>query len=165
MAPKDLDASLNRWIAESRPRWVRLANQALRDRHEAEDVVQETATKLWQRLSKGDVEDRDAYAARAVWQNALKRVKRRKRHATLDFEPAAPESEDPEPDLSLLEAALAGLPEAQRTVVRMKFYGGLTFKEIGETLSISINTAASRTRYALAALRETLRPRGGNDGS
>jgi RNA polymerase sigma-70 factor, ECF subfamily len=38
----------------------------------------------------------------------------------------------------------------------MKIWGGLTFKGIGEALVISANTAASRYRYALTSLRQTL---------
>ena len=55
-----------------------------------------------------------------------------------------------------LERAIEDLPEAQRTVIRMKYYMGLSFREIGEALKISLNTAGSRCRYALEALRETL---------
>ena len=154
------DQELHRWLEEKRPGWVRLANQVMRNRHEAEDVVQDTLTSLWRKLSRDKVKNRDAYAARAVWLNALKRAKRTRHHASIDdHEPVAPEAETSEEvDPSFLEEALAGLPEAQRTVVRMKFYGGLTFKEIGDTLAISINTAGSRCRYALEALRETLGP-------
>ena len=38
----------------------------------------------------------------------------------------------------------------------MKIWGGLTFPQIAEAAGISPNTAASRYRYALAALREQL---------
>jgi RNA polymerase sigma-70 factor (ECF subfamily) len=39
----------------------------------------------------------------------------------------------------------------------MKFWGGLTFQQIAETLAISANTAASRYRYALEQLAHDLR--------
>jgi RNA polymerase sigma-70 factor (ECF subfamily) len=42
-------------------------------------------------------------------------------------------------------------------VVVMKFWGGLTFAQISETLAISPNTAASRYRYALEQLALELR--------
>jgi RNA polymerase sigma-70 factor (ECF subfamily) len=61
-------------------------------------------------------------------------------------------SRPPEEALAV-EEALSALPEAQREVVMMKIYGGLTFEEIAETLDISINTAASRYRYALEKLK------------
>ena len=61
---------------------------------------------------------------------------------------------------SMRVAALAGIPGDQREVAVLKVYGQLTFREIGETLGISINTAQSRYRYALAALRKRLTPEG-----
>ncbi|MEN8151254.1 MAG: sigma-70 family RNA polymerase sigma factor [Planctomycetota bacterium] len=59
-----------------------------------------------------------------------------------------------------VSAALATLPREQREVVVSKIYGQLTFKEIAESLSLSINTAMSRHRYALDALRKRLVPEG-----
>ena len=56
-----------------------------------------------------------------------------------------------------LEAALQKLPSEQREVVVMKIWGELTFEEISKQLDISQNTAASRYRYALEALRKHLR--------
>jgi RNA polymerase sigma-70 factor, ECF subfamily len=55
-----------------------------------------------------------------------------------------------------VERALVRLPELQREVVTMHIWGGLTFTEIGQVLDCSANTAASRYRYALTALRELL---------
>lgn len=52
--------------------------------------------------------------------------------------------------------ALSSLPPAQREVVVMHVHGRMTFREIAETLGVSINTAQSRYRYALAALRKLL---------
>jgi RNA polymerase sigma-70 factor, ECF subfamily len=40
----------------------------------------------------------------------------------------------------------------------MKIWNDLTFAEIAEALGISQNTAASRYRYALAALKKDLCP-------
>ena len=55
-----------------------------------------------------------------------------------------------------IEKTLQSLPDEQKEVVIMKIWGGLTFKGIGEALTISANTAASRYRYALTSLRQTL---------
>jgi len=59
-------------------------------------------------------------------------------------------------DAARIAAALATLPDEQREVVVMRVYGRLKFREIAEALSLSINTAQSRHRYALEALRERL---------
>ena len=48
---------------------------------------------------------------------------------------------------------LDALPATQREVVYMRFYQQLSFKEIAETTSVSINTALGRMRYALLNMR------------
>jgi len=55
-----------------------------------------------------------------------------------------------------LTAAVAGLPSAQREVLALKVDGGLTFAEIAAVIGTSINTAASRYRYAIEKIRATL---------
>ena len=45
------------------------------------------------------------------------------------------------------------LPANQREVVLMRFYEGLSFKDIADTTGVSINTALGRMRYALINLR------------
>lgn len=45
------------------------------------------------------------------------------------------------------------LPASQREVVYMRFYQGMSFKEIAETTGVSINTSLGRMRYAILNLR------------
>ena len=45
------------------------------------------------------------------------------------------------------------LPELQRQVLMMRYYQGLSFKEIAEITNVSINTALGRMRYAILNLR------------
>ncbi len=54
------------------------------------------------------------------------------------------------------EAAMQQLPDEQREVLTMHIWGELGFREIGEALGISINTAASRYRYGLKKLGQLL---------
>jgi len=49
------------------------------------------------------------------------------------------------------------LPEEQREVVTMRYYSGLSFKEIAEQTGVSINTALGRMRYALINLRKMIK--------
>lgn len=149
------------FVGENRALWVRLARRVLGNREEAEDVVQETLVLLWERREGLRVENPGAYTARAVWLNSLKRRARRKQHLPLEMAgPAGTEEPEevflPPVDPRVLERAVEKLPEAQKAVLRMKFYMGLSFKEIGEALEISLNTAGSRCRYALGALRAAL---------
>lgn len=48
---------------------------------------------------------------------------------------------------------LNNLPPAQREVVFMRYYQQLSFKEIADMTSVSINTALGRMRYAILNLR------------
>ena len=52
--------------------------------------------------------------------------------------------------------ALGKLPPSQAEVVVLKIWEEMTFAEIGEVLGQSPNTAASRYRYALQKLSQTL---------
>ncbi len=58
--------------------------------------------------------------------------------------------------LEALEDALDDLPDGQRDVFLLQAVDGYTFRETAELLDISINTAMSRKRYAVARLRERL---------
>ena len=48
------------------------------------------------------------------------------------------------------------LPDDQRTVLKMRMYNEMSFKEISENTSVSINTALGRMRYALINLRKLI---------
>ena len=49
------------------------------------------------------------------------------------------------------------LPPEQKEVVLMRYYMGLSFKEIAEQTDVSINTALGRMRYALINLRRMIK--------
>ena len=48
------------------------------------------------------------------------------------------------------------LPPEQKEVVLMRYYMGLSFKEIAKQTDVSINTALGRMRYALINLRKLI---------
>ncbi|CAI8182543.1 MAG: ECF RNA polymerase sigma-E factor [Formosa sp. Hel1_33_131] len=48
------------------------------------------------------------------------------------------------------------LPEDQKTVLTMRMYNDMSFKEISENTGVSINTALGRMRYALINLRKLI---------
>ena len=149
---------LSTLIAKERGRLVAAAQRVLRDAHEAEDTVQDTLAAVWRIERVVPPKRLRPYVYRAVRLNALKRRARRREHRSLteDYEAAAEEQASWDIDPITLEQALAGLPTTQQAVLRLRYYSGLTFREIGAALSISMNTAASRCRYALDQLRRTL---------
>ena len=48
---------------------------------------------------------------------------------------------------------IKALPMSQREVLVMRYYKNMSFKEIADTLDVSINTALGRMRYAILNLR------------
>ncbi len=56
-----------------------------------------------------------------------------------------------------VRALVEMLPAEQREVVLMRYFGGLSFKEIAEQTDVSINTALGRMRYALINMRRMVR--------
>jgi RNA polymerase sigma-70 factor (ECF subfamily) len=167
------------------PGLVLFARQWAQSAADAEDIVQEAFVKLWRRRQRIDngagggrttstgkperVDERGSesinrallYATvRSIALDFLRRDSRRARReavAVAETEPSVqPKFEIEDESQRALVAALDLLPAEQREVLVMKIWNELTFAEIGSALGISQNTAASRYRYALAALKKNL---------
>jgi RNA polymerase sigma-70 factor (ECF subfamily) len=142
------------------PGLVLFARQWTRSAADAEDVVQEAFVKFWRRnhnIAKRGL----LYATvRSIALDFLRRDSRRARRestAMSDVDHAVEPRFDLEDDSQrALVAAIDQLPAEQREVLTLKIWNELTFAEIGSALGISQNTAASRYRYALAALKKNL---------
>ena len=133
---------------------------------EAEDLVQEAFLRLWRRRDtiRGDFNPKAAlhqgikWAAFDLFRSRSRRQQREDAAAVLDgppitfFESPTVSAERTE----AIEVALQELPEEQREVLVLKIWSEFTFAEIADQLAISPNTAASRYRYALSALRKIL---------
>jgi RNA polymerase sigma-70 factor (ECF subfamily) len=144
----------------------------LADRSAAEDAVQQVFASLLKGLARAieprAIEPR-AIEPRAIEKDAhyLRRAVRNECYSTLRrksvrdahggdlLEGMVGTDAHPEERLAV-ESALRSLSPEQREVVHLHVYEGLTFQEIADAAGESINTIASRYRYALAKLRQTL---------
>jgi RNA polymerase sigma-70 factor (ECF subfamily) len=167
-------AAWREWLAEHGPRLILFARQQSRSPQDAEDIVQDALVKLVEKLDAGDfVGGREAWmpylftTIRRLSIDLGRRDDRRKRREDVVggeseieqrevFHPWFESESSDDETRQLLEAGLKELPPKFAEVVVMKVWGERTFAEIGEALEISPNTAASRYRYGLEALKKKL---------
>jgi RNA polymerase sigma-70 factor (ECF subfamily) len=149
-------------FAQLGPALLLFARRWTNCRADAEDIVQEAFVRFWRR--QHSIENRALLYA-TVRSTALDRLRSDQRRARREAVVAADGMEPFEAPFiaadegqQLLAAAVERLPNEQREVVILKIWNELTFAEIATILEISQNTAASRYRYALGALKKTLQP-------
>ena len=140
-----------------------LALRRLGDRGRAEDAVQETFASIWR--SAGSY--RRERGPGAPWLYAVARNAIVDRRRTLGAPPAEPVEEasgDAGPDERAesswtawrVHRALAELPEQERTLIELAYWGGLSQSEIAEFVDIPLGTVKTRTRSALSRLADAL---------
>ncbi|MGP3769310.1 RNA polymerase sigma factor [Streptomyces sp. SDT5-1] len=161
-------------LAEVYRRWspvVRgLAQRALGDRFEAEDVMQQVFLAAW----RGRSGYRPELGPPVAWLTGIARhrvadaLAARNRRAAL-FEAAlarhpvaAEDSTDAAVRRVLLSQELARLPRTQRTVLRLSFYEDLTQPQIAERTGWPLGTVKSHARRGMRRLGDRLR--GGDAG-
>ncbi|MCF7758969.1 MAG: sigma-70 family RNA polymerase sigma factor [Cephaloticoccus sp.] len=155
------DESWKDWFQHYGPKLLLCARQWTRSQADAEDVVQEAFVRFWrhQRHLGGD--------PRALLVTSIRRAAidlarsdvrraRREEESAGDAERLFVSVPDADDRTQVIENALRRLPDEQREVLTLKIWGEMTFYEIGNELDIPLNTAASRYRYALAALRSAM---------
>ena len=147
-----------------------LAMRMLRDRAASEDVLQEAFWRVWQHASKFDPARGNARSWVLTIVQRLAIDTQRKHIAQPVVEIDAHENdweiEDQDADViahafenissQQVRAAIAGLPEKQRSVIEMAYYHGKTHREIAEQLGEPLGTVHSRALQGMAALKQAL---------
>jgi len=133
--------------------FARVAASVTGDSERARDAVQEAfATAVRKRGSFRGEGLLEAWIWRIVLNAARSDVRRS--IPAVDYEQAATNGH-PERDAEL-RAALARLPERQRTAVFLRYYADLDYVAIGEALGIRTGTVAATLNAAHTALRSRL---------
>lgn len=134
------------------------------DAAQAEEIVQEVMTTVWQKAALFD----PGRASVATWIFTIARnkridhLRRQKRPEPEDL-PWGPEPEpDQETQLGLeqeseqLGEALKRLPEKQRDLVYKVYFGDLSHREVADLTGLPLGTIKSRIRLALDRLRHAM---------
>lgn len=158
VARQDRDA-FHRFYDAYADRVLRYALTLLRNRHLAEEVVQETMLAVWSGAAGFTGRSRVSTwvfgIARNQAFNLLRREKRGGRRPAEDFILPDP-SDGIHQERRVLEA-LETLPEAQREVVFFTFYEGLSYAQIAGILGVPEGTVKSRMHHAKKRLAKELR--------
>ena len=157
-------------------RWERpiyaLAYRVIGQEEDARDVVQETFLRAFRGIG--------AFKGQAKFSSWLYRIAlnlcrdwiRRKRRSPISLVPEDMELEDMAGDSgpsesvedlvarrelsSVVETAMAKLPEEQRTAIILKEYHGMTFQEIADLQGVPLSTVKTRLYQGLSVLRRDL---------
>jgi len=141
-----------------------LALRMLRDRSRAEDAVQETFAAIWR--SAGSY--RPERGPGAPWLYAVARNaivdRARARGETTFADPPEAVAPDAGPDDRAqssyvswrVHRAVQDLPEHERQVLELAYWGGLSQSEVARFLDIPLGTVKTRTRSGLANLADLL---------
>ncbi len=146
-----------------------LAMRMLRAQTDAEDLLQEVFMQVWRQAGsynqeRGSPEAWIINIARSRAIDKLRAIRRRDRSFVLTDDPAGAESPDniektagdTEARLAMT-SALGHLPEAQRKVLELAYYDGLSQSEIAERLNEPLGTVKTRIRAGIQHLREILK--------
>jgi RNA polymerase sigma-70 factor (ECF subfamily) len=138
-----------------------IARLILRDAELAEDATQDALVRAWRDLpSLRDAERFDAWTYRLVVRACADIGRHRRRNraefTVLTVEPAESDRASELADRDQVERGLRRLNDAQRSILVLHFYVGLSPSETASALDIPVGTAKSRLHYAIAALNAAL---------
>jgi RNA polymerase sigma-70 factor (ECF subfamily) len=139
----------------------RMAFVYVKNQSDALDVVQETAYRSFKTI-KNLIEPKyfKTWLIRIAVNCSLDLLRKQKKVVQLKPELEENISGDINEDIDLevtVRDLIEGLNEEEKSVVILRFYEGLTFKEVSETLDIPLGTAKTILYRALDKLRNNLK--------
>jgi RNA polymerase sigma factor (sigma-70 family) len=130
----------------------------LRDFHSAEDAAQDAFVEAYESLGSLRKSERfGSWLLRIARAKAIDRLRRRIPTEPLD--PDAPSSVPPplSDESGEILRSIENLPDREKQVVSLKHFGGLSAREIAETIGESTGTVTKRLSRAYARLRTALK--------
>lgn len=159
------EALLRSWMDRLGPRLITLSAGICRDRHQAEEIVQEAFVKLWRSPPDAGEVAFTSWLRRVVTNlsiNALQRTKRPRSLPEYSTDRALRSGDRPdqqtssEEDISRIHAAMERLDPAKRAILMLRASEQLSYSEIATHLGIPVGTVMSRLNRARTALMEEL---------
>lgn len=153
-------ASVAEFCDEQHRRVVHVIFGIVGDRNVAEDLAQETFVRVylhWDRVQLAD--SPHAWVARVAsnlanswWRRRYAEARANRRHGDAPSEAAVVETADN----IAVRVAVASLPGRQRTVISLRYFGGLSVAETASAMRCREGTVKSLTSKAMSHLRAAL---------
>ena len=144
----------------------------VKKQEEAEDVLQELFVQIWEKASSFDVNRGNVY----TWlftlarNRAIDRLRSKQHRAEGRSDPdfqieLIPNPLDPSPfdavvmreQAETVRTALQNIPQDQREVIQIAYFGGLSQSEIAASLNVPLGTVKTRMRQGMKKLLNQLR--------
>jgi RNA polymerase sigma-70 factor, ECF subfamily len=144
-----------------------LINRVVRDPAQSEEVSQEVLLEVWRTAARFD----PAKGTAATWvmtiahRRAVDRVRSATAAAAREVRSAeVPASDNDEVadtvaaslDAERVRRCLDGLTEPQRESITLAYYGGYSYRQVGERLGVALSTIKTRIRDGLIRMRDCL---------
>jgi RNA polymerase sigma-70 factor (sigma-E family) len=153
----ETDTAYAAFVEAAWQRHLRLALLLTGDRWQAEELLQDSLVRIyerWRRLARtGDL---DAYLRKVLVNNHTSAWRRRRRENLFASVPDVVVHDGPSPDALAIREALRALPPRQRAVVVLRHYEDLPEREIARVLGCTVGTVKSQHAKALAKLRHAI---------
>ena len=142
-----------------------LALRVIIDRHLAEDAFVESMLVVFRTAGSFDPRRGSArtWILTIVHRRAVDLVRRENRHRTSELieqseahGPTAEETAELRGERELVQGALRRLPERERQLIELAYYGGYTQSDLASSLDLSLGTVKSRMFTGLARMRTFL---------
>lgn len=145
-----------------------LAVRVLRDRAQAEEVVQEAYLDAWRRAGDYDRNQGrvSTWLCTIAHRRAVDRVRQSQRRSDREWRDATRSEHLVEPDVAdqvlrsdeqaRVRTAMASLSDKQREALQVTYIDGATHREAAERLDVPLGTFKSRVRDAVTTLRSRL---------
>ncbi len=146
----------------------------VRDRGEAEEILQEAFVRVWTRAEKYDARIGGPlpWIVRVARNCAIDRLRARRIRATVDapsidlaaVEAAAPATGMQTPEAAVLDSerrrtltdALASVSAEQRQLIEAAFFEGYTHSELAQRFGLPLGTVKTRIRAGMITMRKRL---------
>lgn len=159
------ETRLRHWMQELGPRLITLSAGICRDRHRAEEIVQEAFIKLWRNPPEGGEVVFPSWMRRVVTNLSINSLQRTRRPGALpeysdDQALRSPRRHEPAPEaretLDRVSRAMDRLDESKRAILMLRAHEQLSYEDIAVHLGVPVGTVMSRLNRARSALLEEM---------